>query len=81
MSNFSGAYRRISQDEAVKLHAAGEPVEWAEGCGYIVYDQIALDKFKRESEAVRRPLAAVPAHMPSYRSSGESNNCDQEEGA
>ena len=84
MTMNSGAYRCVSYEDAVKLQAAGEKVEWAEGCGYIVYDQIALDKFKHESEVARQHSewarsTTIPAAR--FQSSGEANNCEQEEGA
>lgn len=80
MTENSGAFRCISHEEAERLDAAGEQVEWAEGCGFIVYDQIALDKFKQESASMPGNQFDSFVRRP-YHSSGEANNCEQEEGA
>lgn len=41
-----GAYRQITKEEAERLSAKGEKVEHDEGCGWIVYDDLALQQFK-----------------------------------
>lgn len=51
-----GPYRLISVKEYSRLKASGEKVAWAEGCGYVAYDEQADREFRAAlSRAGERP--------------------------
>jgi hypothetical protein len=45
----SGAYRKITREEAEALDAQGAAVDWAEGVGYVVFDAQALEECQAEA--------------------------------
>ena len=50
----SGPYRRITHEQAAELDF--HRCEWAEGCGWVVYDELAREQFQI-AIGVRRPAA------------------------
>lgn len=54
MSNHSGAWRKITKEEADKLAAEGAKVDWMEGVGMVVFDAQALCETQAQAEAIRR---------------------------
>lgn len=54
MTEYSGAYRIITREEAITLKAQGANVDWMEGAGCVVYDQQALKEFKADCEWIHR---------------------------